>query len=92
VWSCWITSAKEISYPHLEQVACIRREVFNANNEKISKEIAIQITSAGPEKMTAADASRHTRNHRGIENKSHYIRDMVYREEVSCYGGVARKP
>jgi predicted transposase YbfD/YdcC len=81
VWSCWITSAKEIGYPHLEQVACIRREVFNANNEKISKEIAIQITSAGPEKMTAADANRHTRNHWGIENKSHYIRDTVYRED-----------
>jgi predicted transposase YbfD/YdcC len=31
--------------------------------------------------MTAADANRHTRNHWGIENKSHYIRDTVYRED-----------
>jgi predicted transposase YbfD/YdcC len=81
VWSCWITSAKGIGYPHLEQVACIRREVFKANNEKTSKEITIKITSAGPGKMTAADANRHARNHWGIENKNHYVRDTVYRED-----------
>ena len=31
--------------------------------------------------MTAADINRHVRNHWGIENKSHYIRDTVYRED-----------
>jgi predicted transposase YbfD/YdcC len=31
--------------------------------------------------MTAADLSRHTRNHWVIENKSHYVRDTVYRED-----------
>jgi hypothetical protein len=88
VWSCWISDAKGIDYPHLEQIACIRREVFNAANEKISKEIAIRITSAGPEKMTAADVNRHTRDHWGIENKNHYIRDTVYREDDNqAYSG-----
>jgi predicted transposase YbfD/YdcC len=88
VWSCWITSAQGTGYPHLEQVACIRREEFNANNEKISKEITLKITSATPEKMTAADANRHARNHWGIENKSHYIRDTVYREDDNqAYSG-----
>ena len=33
--------------------------------------------------MTAADVNRHTRGHWGIENKSHYIRDTVYREDDS---------
>jgi hypothetical protein len=88
VWSCWITAAEGIDYPHINQVACILREVFNANDEKISKEVAIQITSAGPGKMTAADVNRHTRNHWGIENKSHYIRDTVYREDDNqAYSG-----
>ncbi len=88
VWSCWVTGAEGIDYPHLEQVACIRREAFNASNEKISKEVAIQITSANPGKMTAADVNRHTRNHWGIENKSHYIRDTVYREDHNqAYSG-----
>lgn len=81
VWSCWITAAEGIDYPHLEQVACIRREIFSRKGEKISKEVAIEITSAGPDKMTAADMNRHTRQHWGIENKSHYVRDTVYRED-----------
>ena len=38
--------------------------------------------------MTAADVNRHTRRHWGIENKSHYIRDTVYREDDSqAYSG-----
>ena len=31
--------------------------------------------------MSAADINRHTREHWGIENKSHYIRDTVFRED-----------
>ncbi|MGH3428193.1 MAG: ISAs1 family transposase [Mycobacteriales bacterium] len=81
IWSCWTADANGIEFPHLEQVACILREAFSATGEKISKEVAIVITSAKPEKMTAADVSRHVRNHWGIENGSHYIRDTVYRED-----------
>jgi predicted transposase YbfD/YdcC len=80
-WSCWVTSAAGIEFPHLAQVACIRREVFNLCGEKISKEIAIQITSAKDDRIGAADMNRYTREHWGIENKSHYIRDTVYRED-----------
>lgn len=31
--------------------------------------------------MTAADINRNVRNHWRIENKSHYVRDPVYRED-----------
>ena len=31
--------------------------------------------------MTAADVNRHIRGHWGIENKSHYVRNTVYRED-----------
>ena len=31
--------------------------------------------------MTAADVNRHIRGHWGIENKSHYVRDTLYRED-----------
>lgn len=81
IWSCWASDANGIEFPHLRQVACILREAFNAAGEKISKEAAIVITSAKPENMTATDISRHVRNHWGIENGSHYIRDTVYRED-----------
>jgi hypothetical protein len=39
------------------------------------------LTSRNPEKMTAADLNCHTRNHWEIENKNHYVRDTVYRED-----------
>jgi hypothetical protein len=54
----------------LEQAACIIREAFNANDEKISKEVAIKITGAEPEKMMAADVNWYARNHWTIENKT----------------------
>ena len=39
------------------------------------------MTSAKRGRMTAAELSRHARNHWSIENQSHYIRDTVYRED-----------
>lgn len=80
-WSCWITDADGINFPHISQAACICREIFTLTGEKISKDIAIQVTSATRESMNAASMNGHTRRHWGIENKSHYIRDTVYRED-----------
>ena len=61
--------------------ALIRRDVYEISGQPVSKEIALMITSRIPEKMTAAGISRFTRKHWGIENKSHYVRDTVYRED-----------
>lgn len=80
-WSCWITDANEMQFPHISQVACILREVRSLTGENLSKDVAIRLTSSSPEKMSAAKMNRHTRSHWGIENKSHYIRDTVYRED-----------
>lgn len=80
-WSCWITDADGANFPRSSQVACICREVFTLTGDKVSKDIAIQVTSATRESMSAADMNRHTRKHWGIENKSHYIRDTVFRED-----------
>ena len=81
IWSCWMADADGISYPHIAQVACICREIYDRTGRKVNKEIALQITSSGPEKMSAADMNQHTREHWWIENKSHYVRDTVYRED-----------
>ena len=71
----------------------IRREVFEITGGHVSKEHALILTSKKPGKMTAADVNRNTRSHWGIENKSHYIRDTVYREDHShAYSGDARRP
>jgi predicted transposase YbfD/YdcC len=80
-WSCWITRADGVTFPSASQVALIRRDVLEVSGQPVSKEIALMITSRKPGKMTAADLNRNTRNHWRIENKSHYIRDTVYRED-----------
>jgi predicted transposase YbfD/YdcC len=82
-WSCWITGGEGIDFPHARQAALIRREIFEISGDRISKEHALILTSRKAEAMTAADVNRHTRGHWGIENKSHYIRDTVYREDDS---------
>jgi hypothetical protein len=73
-WSCWITGAEGIDFPHASQAAVIRREIFEITGGRVSKEHALILTSRKAEKMTAADVNRTTRGHWGIENKSHYIR------------------
>lgn len=80
-WSCWITGADGTGFPHARQAACVRRDVFEISGSRISKEYAFILTSGTAGKMTAADVSLHVRGHWGIENKNHYIRDTVYRED-----------
>ncbi len=80
-WRLWVTDARGIDFPGLEQAAIIIRDTFNAAKERISKEMAIVITSSPSAEMSAADINKHKRNHWGIENKGHYPRDVVYRED-----------
>jgi hypothetical protein len=67
------------SWFKLRQAAFVRREVFEISGDRISKENALIITGGKPGEMTAADVNLHVRKHWGIENKSHYIRDTIYR-------------
>jgi predicted transposase YbfD/YdcC len=80
-WSCWVFGADGIDFPYACQAAFVRREVFEISGDRISKEHALIITGGKPGKMTAADVNLHLRKHWGIENKSHYVRDTVYRED-----------
>jgi hypothetical protein len=80
-WSCWTTDADGIDFPEASQVALIIREVFEISGQRVSKELALMVTSRQPHEMTAARINRNTRSHWGIENKNHYIRDTVYRED-----------
>ena len=82
-WSCWVTDADGIGFPHASQCALIRREIFEATGARAGKEHALVITSRNAEKIGAADLNRLVRGHWAIENKSHYIRDTVYQEDTS---------
>jgi predicted transposase YbfD/YdcC len=81
-WSCWLTGADGIDFPHAAQSACIR-EIFEISGDRISKENALILTSGKTGGITATEVNQDVRRHWGIENKSHYVRDTLYREDHS---------
>lgn len=82
-WSCWVTDAAGIDFPYVRQVACIRRDVLDLTGVRLRKEFAFIITSSPSDRSSAAEVNAHTRKHWRIENKSHYVRDTVWREDAS---------
>lgn len=81
-WETWITDATGIDFPHIAQAACIRRTTLGPTGNCIRKEHAWPITSGPAPTLTAADLHTHVRGHWGIENKSHYPRDVTWREDA----------
>jgi predicted transposase YbfD/YdcC len=80
-WSTWTTNADGIDLPHATQIACIRRDVFDLDQIRISKEFALILTNAPADQTGPTDLHTHVRQHWGIENKSHYVRDTTWRED-----------
>jgi predicted transposase YbfD/YdcC len=80
-WETWISDAVDINFPHAEQTACIRRRTYDLTGQKTRQEYAFVIAGGPTGDLTAADLHDHVRNHWGIENKSHYVRDTVWHED-----------
>jgi predicted transposase YbfD/YdcC len=76
----WTAPADGVDFPHAQQVFRVRRDVFNTTGQRISKEIVHGVTSLHPT-ATAEQVAAHVRNHWSIENKSHWVRDVVYDED-----------
>jgi predicted transposase YbfD/YdcC len=85
-WSTWITDATGINFPHARTIGCIRRDTFNLAGQHTRKELA-WIISGNPEKQkhiaTAERLHTFVREHWGIENKSHYVRDVTFHEDAN---------
>jgi predicted transposase YbfD/YdcC len=80
-WETWTADATGIAFPYIRQVACILRKEFSLGKVCISKERAWIATSIDTAK-TAADIHTLVRQHWGIENKSHHVRDTTWHEDV----------
>lgn len=79
-WGTWTTDADEsIGLPHAARLALIRRDIADLGGQRISKEIALVITSRTG--LTAAGFSDSTRGHWSIENLQHRARDTVWYED-----------
>jgi predicted transposase YbfD/YdcC len=85
--SLWLTSAGNIDFPHVRQVARIRRDGYDASGALISKEIVHAVTSLDEKQATAADLAKLARGQWGIESV-HWLRDTAYAEDANTgYAG-----
>lgn len=85
--SIWVTGAANIDFPHVRQVARIRRDGYEASGARISKEIVHAVTSLDAGRASAADLAKLARGQWGIESV-HWLRDTAYAEDANTgYAG-----
>lgn len=72
-------------WPHLAQVARVerRRTVHRRGHVQSMVEVTYAITSVPPERADARTLLGYLRGHWGIENKTHYVRDVTFDEDRS---------
>ena len=75
--------ATGIDWPHAGQIFRIRRDTGELNGPWTSKEIVYGITDLIPDQAGPAQIGTCARQHWGIENKIHYIRDVTFGEDAS---------
>jgi predicted transposase YbfD/YdcC len=79
----WASTALNayLDWPHLGQVCCIQRT--RTRKGVTSRETNYAITSLSPAKADAQKLQEIWRGHWGIENRSHYVRDVTMKEDAS---------
>lgn len=77
----WTTNADNINFSGAAQIFRIRRDVFDLAGHRVSKEIVHGITSLDTTQASAETLARWVRAHWSIENRLHYVRDVVFAED-----------
>ena len=72
-----------LNFPHVHQVFRIERSVTMVKSEKRRHEVVFGVTSCPPERADPARIGELARGQWGIENKLHWVRDVVYDEDRS---------
>jgi predicted transposase YbfD/YdcC len=74
--------AAGISWPHAAQLLRIRRDSGPTHGPWTHKEIAYGITSLPEDLASPRHLAVYARNHWGIENREHYVRDKTFGEDL----------
>src|SRR5215475_13150583 len=76
--------AEGIDFPHAAQVfQIIRRSKKLRSRSWEHKEVAFGVTALSADQAGPADLAGYAKNHWAVENKSHYVRDVTFREDAS---------
>jgi predicted transposase YbfD/YdcC len=72
-----------VPWPHLRQVCRVERRRTRRQQGRPSTavEVSYAITSLPPERATASTLLSRLRGHRGMENKTHWVRDVTFDED-----------
>jgi predicted transposase YbfD/YdcC len=79
--SIWVAPATGVEFPGAAQVFLIRRDTYDHQGNRLTKEIVHGVTSLTAQQATPEMIGRLIRRHWGIENKIHWVRDAVWRED-----------
>jgi predicted transposase YbfD/YdcC len=77
----WTGPAETVAFPGVAQIFRIRREVCDLAGQMLSVDIVHGVTSLSADRATATGVAARVRRHRGIENKLHWVRDVVFDED-----------
>ncbi|WP_280686062.1 ISAs1 family transposase [Kitasatospora sp. MAA19] len=72
-----------LPFPHAEQAVQIIRRRRLVRTGKVTIERLYAVTSLTMQQATVPEIARRVREHRGIENKVHYVRDVTFAEDAS---------
>lgn len=72
-----------LQWPGHAQVLEMQRQVTEKRTGKTRQEVVYGITSLTPERATAAQLLRLWREHRHVENRLHWVRDVTFDEDRS---------
>lgn len=72
-------------WPHVRQLCRVerRRTVYRRGHVHRSVEVTYAVTSLSPARADARALLGHLRHHWGIENKTHWVRDVTFDEDRS---------
>lgn len=76
----------DLNFPHVGQVVRIERKVTKLDGSPLRKrdtEVVFGITSLPPERASAKRLLQLNREHWGVENKVHWVRDVTFDEDRS---------
>ncbi|MGW0886332.1 ISAs1 family transposase [Streptomyces sp. NPDC002671] len=73
----------ELPFPHAEQAVQIVRRRRLVRTGKVSIERVYIVTSLAMHQATVPEIARRVREHWGIENKIHHVRDVTFAEDAS---------
>ena len=77
----WVAPADGIEFPGAAQVFRIRRDTFDHEGIRLTKEVVHGVTSMNLAQAGPAQIADLVRRHWSIENRSHWVRDVIYRED-----------